>query len=78
VSLQKSRSTFGKQSHNLASIIHGYKSAVTTLARKQNLPFSWQSGYYDTILATEISLQKTRNYIEENPYLWQNDRYFVG
>jgi len=30
---------FGPQSKNLASIVRGYKSAVTTYARRHNLPF---------------------------------------
>lgn len=58
---------FGPQSKNLSSIIRGYKSAVTTYARKNNLEFAWQNRYYDHIIRSDIELHKIRNYIINNP-----------
>ncbi|MBW8323826.1 MAG: hypothetical protein K0M50_03585 [Prolixibacteraceae bacterium] len=43
---------FGPQSKNLASIIRGFKSAVTTHARKIHADFAWQSRFHDHIFAT--------------------------
>ncbi|MEE4116084.1 MAG: transposase, partial [Marinilabiliaceae bacterium] len=58
---------FGPQSNNLASIIRGYKSAVTTYARKQNLKFAWQPRYYVKILESDRALDEVRKYIRNNP-----------
>lgn len=68
------KNTFGKQTQNLASIIRGYKSAVTIYATKHNLDFHWQPRYYDHIIRTESSLNKIRQYIKINPLKWEHDR----
>ena len=36
------KNQFAPQRKNLASIIRGFKSAVTTVARKKNIDFGWQ------------------------------------
>ena len=64
---------FGPQSKNLASIIRGYKIGVTKYARKNNIPFQWQSRYYDHIIGDEKSLNHIRQYIIQNPLNWQTD-----
>jgi putative transposase len=69
------KNKFGPQSKNLASIIRGYKSAVTTYARKQNIDFQWQSLYYESIIRTDASLERISNYIRNNPLKWQMDKY---
>lgn len=64
---------FGPQSKNLASIVRGYKIGVTKYAKKNNIPFQWQSRYYDHIIRDEKSLNNIRQYIIQNPLNWQTD-----
>ena len=59
-------STFAPQSKNLASIVRGFKSAVTTWARKNQISFSWQPRYYDHIIRNNIQLHRIRNYIKNH------------
>jgi len=40
---------FGSQSKNLASILRGFKSAVTRKALEHNSEFAWQSRYHEHI-----------------------------
>lgn len=70
-----SQNKFGPQSMNLASIIRGYKSGVTKMARRTHPDFSWQSRYYDHIIKTEKSYNNIQNYIENNPINWQKDKF---
>ena len=49
--------SFGPQSQNIASIIRGYKSAVTTYARKNNIEFNWHTRFHDHIIRTEMEYQ---------------------
>ncbi len=67
---------FGPQSKNLASIIRGYKSAVTTYARKNNIPFDWQPRFHDHIIRSVDEYYRISNYIVSNPVQWQKDRFF--
>lgn len=69
------KNKFGPQSKNLASIIRGFKSAVTIHARKINPGFAWQSRYYDHIIRDDPSFQRIRNYIINNPKHWYNDKF---
>ena len=61
---------FGPQSKNLASIMRGFKSAVTMRARQINPQFQWQSRYYDIIIRSESHFRITQLYIENNPRNW--------
>ena len=63
---------FGPQSKNLASIMRGFKSAVTMWAKKNNLPdFAWQSRFHDHIIRDQRAFDNISNYIKENPENWQ-------
>jgi putative transposase len=66
---------FGPQRKNLASIIRGFKSAVTTYARKNNIEFAWQSRFYDHIIRDNDSYLRIREYIRNNPLRWDEDKY---
>jgi len=67
---------FGPQSKNLASIIRGYKSSVTTYAHKNGFDdFAWQSRFYDHIIRNEKSFNKISEYIINNPMNWKNDKF---
>ncbi|MEO7990541.1 MAG: transposase, partial [Chryseolinea sp.] len=76
VSTTKPANQFAPQSKNLASIIRGYKSAVTTYARKNNIPFNWQSRFHDHIIRSADEYYRISNYIVNNPAQWQKDKFF--
>ena len=68
---------FGPQSKNLASILRGFKSAVTTFARKNgNSNFEWQARYHDHIIRNNHSFLRIKKYILNNPLKWKNDRFY--
>jgi len=66
---------FGPQSHNLASIIRGFKSAVTINARKIHADFGWQSRFHDRIIRDDAAHENIRNYIINNPKKWDDDTF---
>ncbi|WP_245996697.1 transposase [Marinifilum flexuosum] len=68
-------STFGAQSKNLASIIRGFKSSVTTVARKINPKFAWQTRFHDHIIRDFDSYHRIEQYIQNNPASWKEDEY---
>jgi putative transposase len=68
--------TFGPQSKNLASILRGYKSAVTTQARKQQIAFDWQARYHDHVIRNHKEFQHIAAYIIQNPSNWEKDCFF--
>jgi putative transposase len=57
----------GPQSNNLASIIRGFKSAVTKRSKMMHIEFAWQPRYYDHIIRSNSELRRIRNYIVMNP-----------
>jgi len=62
---------FGPQSKNLASIIRGIKSSVTTKAKiSGNINFGWQSRFHDHIIRNSTEFYRIRNYIINNPANW--------
>ena len=60
------KNKFGPQSKNLASIVRGFKSAVTTFARKIPTDFAWQPRYHDHIIRNSGSFQRIQNYIHSH------------
>ncbi|MBO0357793.1 hypothetical protein J0X19_07535 [Hymenobacter sp. BT186] len=64
---------FGPQSSNLASVLRGFKSAVTTFARHQQLEFQWQARFHDRVVRSAFELEKIRNYIVTNPSRWEKE-----
>ncbi|RYU95729.1 transposase [Emticicia agri] len=67
------KSQFKSPAKDLASIIRGYKTAVTTYARKNNIKFDWQERFYEHIIRSEEDYQKIANYIINNPAKWEED-----
>ena len=67
------KNQFGTQSKNLASIIRGFKIAVTTYARKNNIEFAWQERFHDHIIRDHKGLENIRGYIFNNPSNWDDD-----
>lgn len=70
------KNKFGPQSKNLASIIRGFKSAVTISARKIHADFAWQSRFHDHIIRNDESFQRISNYIINNPSKWIDDKFY--
>lgn len=68
------KNKFAPQRKNLASIIRGYKSAVTIKCRKILPNFAWQRNYHDRIIRNENELNRIREYIIKNPEMWHRDR----
>jgi transposase len=69
------KNAFAPQSKNLASIMRGYKSAVTTYARKNNIKFEWHVRYHDHIIRNEAEYLRISNYIKNNPSKWLDDKF---
>ena len=67
---------FGPQSNNLASIVRGFKSAVTKNARYIQTGFAWQSRYHDHIIRNNTSFHNISRYIRNNPSQWPEDRFY--
>lgn len=67
---------FGPQYKNLSSVLRGFKSAVTTFARKNHLEFDWQERFYDHIIRDEDSYQRIKNYIINNQSNWKTDKFY--
>lgn len=76
VSTDNNQNNFGPQSKNLASIIRGFKSAVTINARQIRADFAWQPRYYDHIIRNDESFWRISNYIKNNPLKWTDDKFF--
>jgi len=66
---------FGPQSKNLASIVRGFKSSVTTNARIIHADFAWQSRFHDHIIRDSESFERIQNYIANNPMNWKDDKF---
>lgn len=61
------KNEFKPQSNNLASIIRGFKSAVTQYSRVNGLNFGWQTRYYDVIVRNSSQFERIKQYIIDNP-----------
>jgi len=71
------KNKFGPQSKNLAAVIRGFKSAVTTYARKNNITFDWQARFHDHIITSNNEYLKIAEYIINNPKNWREDKFYV-
>ena len=61
--------------NSLGSTINQFKSVCTKRIRKScSHMFFWQSRFYDHIIRNEKSLNKIKEYIENNPKMWEHDR----
>ena len=68
---------FGKPSPNsIPTIVRGFKSAVTLKIKRIRHEYNvsvWQKNYYEHIIRNDMSLQKVREYITNNPMNWAQD-----
>ncbi len=68
----ESKNKFGPQSKNLASIIRGFKSAITTYSKINGYPnFAWQPRFYEYIIRNQQSFDRIQKYIIDNPKNWK-------
>ncbi len=72
---QPAANHFGPQSKNLASILRGFKSAVTIEARTIQPDFSWQTRFHDHVIRDDDEFRRIAYYIYENPANWVDDLY---
>ena len=63
----------GPQRQNVGSIIRGFKSAVTAYARQNNIPFEWQTRYYDRIIRDDDEYDRIEKYLRDNVKNWKRD-----
>jgi REP element-mobilizing transposase RayT len=62
------------KNNNLSVVIGSYKASVTRqINRINNDRFRWQKSFYDHIIRIENSLKNIRQYIVNNPKMWEND-----
>jgi len=66
----KTISTISPKSGSLPVVVRSYKSVVTKRAHKFDTNFSWQPGYYDTIICTTRQLFRIRKYVSDNAQNW--------
>jgi REP element-mobilizing transposase RayT len=59
----------------ISRVIRWIKSRITSRIQKEceNYEFSWQKSFYDVIIRNDEQLQKTREYIKNNPKNWEKD-----
>jgi len=60
-------SSISPKSGSLSVVVRSNKSVVTKHAHKIDSNFSWQRGYYDTIICTTMQFSRIRKYILNNP-----------
>ena len=70
------KNKFSPQAKNLASIIRGFKSAVTTHARKNEIPFDWQARFHDHIIISNDEYLRIGDYIINNVQNWEKDKFY--
>jgi REP element-mobilizing transposase RayT len=66
----KTMSAISPKSGSLSVVIRSYKSAVTKHAHKSDTNFSWQLGFYDSIICSAGHLFRIRKYILDNALNW--------
>ena len=80
--LQQTFQTMGQQrfqnigKNSISSVIGSYKSAISKHAHRLGFDFFWQSRFYDHIIRNNAEYQSIRDYIENNPQNWKNDKFF--
>ncbi len=70
-------SKVGLVAGSISAIIGNFKSVATRQIHSQSLISTgkiWQRGYYDRIIRNERELRAIREYIQNNPLRWEQDR----
>ncbi len=67
----------GTQPQSIAAIIQNFKSVSTRKINRMNQSSGrtiWQRNYYEHIIRDDRALQTIRQYIQNNPFSWQEDQ----
>ena len=75
--IQSSKQAISMKPKSLSSLIAGFKSATTkkiNMIRETPQNPVWQRNYYDNIIRNDESLDKIREYVQNNPLSWENDQ----
>ena len=75
--IQSSKQPISMKPKSLSSLIAGFKSATTkkiNMIRETPQNPVWQRNYYDNIIINDESLDKIREYVQNNPLSWENDQ----
>ena len=67
---------FAPQSKNLASVMRGFKSAITSFAKENNIPFQWQARFHDHIIRNHEEYLRISDYILNNIANWKDDKFY--
>ena len=62
--------------NSISSVINHFKGRVTKYAKKENLPFAWQSRFYDHMIRDEDEFKRIQRYIINNPKNWDQDQLY--
>ena len=69
----------GENCPALSTIIGSYKSNVSKQIHLINPAVHvWQRSFHDHIVRSENTLERIWKYIDENPYHWNEDKFFVN
>jgi REP element-mobilizing transposase RayT len=80
--------TFQRKPKSISSFVAGYKSAVLNKIddyiddNNLNIPKYnrnnplWQPNYHDHIIRDDVSYQRIKNYIINNPKQWKDDKFY--
>jgi REP element-mobilizing transposase RayT len=64
------------KSGTISTIIRSYKSILTKNAHFIHADFEWQARFHDHIIRNSESFERIQNYIETNPELWKEDKFY--
>ncbi|MFV5700270.1 transposase [Flavobacterium sp. XS2P12] len=64
------------KSGTISTIIRSYKSVLTKNAHFMHADFEWQARFHDHIIRDSESFERIQNYIETNPELWKEDKFY--
>jgi len=65
---------------SISSFVAGFKSSATkNINQYRETPGSpvWQSRFHDHIIRNNAEYQRIRNYIENNPKNWHQDKFYI-
>ena len=60
----------------LSVVVGGLKRAVTHYANQNQIPFAWQTRFYDRIIRNTHEMNSIANYIDNNVAKWKDDRFY--
>ena len=67
----------GENAPVLSTVVGSYKSSVSKQIHKTNPNvIVWQRSFHDHIVRNEKTLERIWKYIDENPFHWNEDKFF--